>query len=120
MPAIFLRELYSETIPPGLLWVSDSDGSEEAAKCPPSQQPALLPVTGKRVRAKCVAKGLLAGCAIGMAPLGTPELTRPSTLPEVAASSSFPHCIHCREVKAPSRVPAAAPTAQMQELFVIT
>lgn len=82
MPAIFLRELSSETIPPGLTQASDPDGAEQAAKHPPSWSPkpcsqAQLPSSWPpkaRVSTRHVAKGLLTGCVMGMALLGTPEL----------------------------------------------
>lgn len=95
MPAIFLRELSSETIPPGLIQASDPDGAEQAAKHPPSWAPkpcsqAQLPSSWPpkaRVSARHVAKGLLTGCVIGMALLGTPEPARgPQTLTAVAVS----------------------------------
>lgn len=37
MPAIFLRELSSETVPPGLTWAPDPEGAEQAAEHPPSR-----------------------------------------------------------------------------------
>jgi len=44
MPAVLLRELSSETIPPGLTWAPDPAGAERA-ECPPVGHPAPLPGT---------------------------------------------------------------------------